>query len=60
MAIREETIIKPVADLFAFKVPGCRNWSFTDDASIIPEMVRRGWLVKEYVTLERFQEAISK
>lgn len=57
--INEGTMFKPVADLFAFKAPSCREWAFTEDAESIPEMVRLGWPVMEYVTLERFQQAYA-
>lgn len=54
-----ETMFKPVADLFLFKAPGCRWWSITEDAESISEMVRSGWPVREYVTLERFQQSYA-
>ncbi|WNJ80584.1 hypothetical protein RJE46_04925 [Cedecea neteri] len=53
------TMFKPVADLFLFKAPGCRWWSITEDAESISEMVRSGWPVREYVTLERFQQSYA-
>nr|WP_254613304.1 hypothetical protein [Lelliottia aquatilis] len=46
---------KPVADLYAIKVPGCRSLNYTTHAGEAESCASEGWLVQEYVKVERLQ-----
>lgn len=46
---------KPVADLYAIKVPGCRALNYTTHAGEAESCASEGWLVQEYVKVERLQ-----
>ena len=49
---------KPVADLYGLTSPTGGETSFTFDAVEARDFIDGGWLCQEYVTLERYQEAM--
>ena len=53
------TQFKPVADLYGLTSPTGGETSFTFDAVEARDFIDGGWLCQEYVTLERYQEAIT-
>ena len=53
------TQFKPVADLYGLTSPTGSETSFTFDAVEARDFIDGGWLCQEYVTLERYQEAIT-
>ncbi|WP_436967367.1 hypothetical protein [Citrobacter amalonaticus] len=52
------TQFKPVADLYGLTSPNGGETSFTFDAVEARDFIDGGWLCQEYVTLERYQEAM--
>ncbi|HHH2816726.1 TPA: DUF551 domain-containing protein [Enterobacter hormaechei subsp. hoffmannii] len=53
------TQFKPVADLYGLTSPTGSETSFTFDAVEARDFIDGGWSCQEYVTLERYQEAIT-